>query len=62
VDTGYSLSSWLDNDKGRSGDICDVAEATLLRRRGRREQEEEEEEAAFAFEITPVAGYGGKDL
>jgi hypothetical protein len=54
----HYLHGW-DNDKGRSGDICDVAEATLLQRKGRREQEEE---AAFAFEITPVAGYRGKDL
>ena len=42
VDTGYSLSSWLDNDKGWSGDICDAVEAALLQRKGRREQEEEE--------------------
>lgn len=43
--------------QGWSGDICDAVEAALLQRKERREQEEE---AAFAFEITPVAGIEGK--
>ena len=57
VDTGYSLSSWLDNDKGG---LATSVMPLRLPYCSARNEESKEEEAAFAFEITPVAGIEGK--
>jgi hypothetical protein len=53
------LSSWLDNDKGG---LATSVMPLRLPYCSTRDEESKEEEAAFAFEITPVAGYRGKDL